>query len=215
MHRSILFTLLLLLPAVAGAQSIASSALETRDGVYYLQGAETPFSGAVEDPGQLTGRLENGRRVGRWTSWHDNGVKAWEYDYEAGVLTHRAIWHENGQLYTEGDFVAGQPAGLHKRWAPEGHVTEELHYREGKLDGERIVYHPDGYVLLRSAYRAGQKDGTTIWYYPDGNPRWETQYTADLRSGTWTQRDPDGEVFMESTWEDGALVGRHSPHAEH
>lgn len=208
-----MLALALLGSTAAVAQAVHPDDLEQREGRYYEKGSAEPYSGKVEDPGQVAGQMEDGLRVGRWTGWHENGKQAWVSEFEEGIARYHAMWYPDGRERFEGHYVEGRPDGLHTAWSESGQKISERSYRQGQLDGKRQVWDPDGHLLQVAEYRDGQPHGPTIWFYADGQKRWETHYDAGQRTGTWTQWTQKGEIFMQSEWEGGKLVKRNNPHA--
>lgn len=213
-----ILTLALILAMVAApalAQSIHPDSLEQREGLYYEKGSDAPYSGQVENPGQMIGQVEDGLRVGAWKAWHANGQLNWVFEHEDGQLAHRTIWHANGAKRMEGRFVDGKPDGIHPRWDEAGQKVSEEAYRAGTRDGPRRLWDPKGHLLQETKYEEGQRHGPSTWYYATGQKRWETHYANGQRTGTWTQWTSNGELFMQSEWKDGTLVSRHNPHEGH
>ncbi len=204
--------LALLGSTAALAQAVHPDELEQREGLYYEKGSDTPYSGKVEDPGQMVGQVEDGQRTGQWKGWHENGRQAWVSEYEEGRTRRHAMWYPNGQMRFEGNYGESGPDGLHVSWREDGQKVSERSYRQGKPDGKRQVWAPEGHLLHVAQYQDGQQHGPTIWYYADGQKRWETHYEAGQRTGTWTQWTRKGEVFMQSQWDHGTLVKRTNPH---
>ena len=215
--RPILILILMLAMAAtpALAQTVPPDSLEQREGLYYEKSSDTPYSGTVEDPGQMTGQVEDGLRVGQWKGWHENGQQAWVSEYEGGRTRYHAMWYVNGQMRFEGNYGEDGPDGLHVSWREDGQKVSERFYRQGKPEGKRQVWAPGGHLLLVAHYQDGQRHGPSIWYFANGQKRWETHYDADQRTGTWTQWTSKGELFMRSEWKDGMLVSRHNPHEGH
>ena len=208
-------TLALLVTVPAFAQAVHPDDLDQREGVYYVKGTDTLYSGMVEDPGVIQGEAEDGVRIGTWKGWHLNGQLSWAYEYEKGKTLKRTIWHDNGAKRMEGRFVDGKPEGPFPRWDKnEQKVSEEI-YQAGKLHGVRRLWDGEGNLLLEAQYEAGVQHGPSTWYYASGAKRWETHFADGQRTGTWTQWTRNGDLFMKSEWQDGVQVSRHNPHEGH
>ena len=214
-HILTLTLVLAMVAAPALAQTVHPDSLEQREGLYYENGSDTPYSGKVEDPGVMAGQVAEGHRIGHWEGWHENGRKAWVTTYEDRLPRYHAMWHPNGQMRFEGNYAEGRPDGLHVSWNEDGQKVSERSYRVGKPEGKRQVWAPEGHLLLVAHYQDGQRHGPTTWYYANGQKRWETHYEAGERTGTWTQWTSKGELFMQSEWAGGTLVSQHNPHEGH
>ena len=210
--RTFVFWLLLCLACSAQAQSVTSGELEQRNNLWYLIGSETPFSGEVKDPGELTGRIESGHREGRWTAWHSSGNVSWETDYETGVMTYHAMYYPDGSARFEGKYVQGRLDGIAKAWYAHGTLQSETTYRLGQRNGERNLWGPEGALLYSTRYTSGQLDGPAIWWYDNGQQRWATYYKQGKKWGVWTQWARDGRILGQSDWKDNRMVSRQSRH---
>lgn len=61
--------------------------------------------------GQLKqcGCTEDGKRCGLWITYHENGVKEWEWNFRDGEpIGFYQEWYDNGQLAEEGEHVNGK-----------------------------------------------------------------------------------------------------------
>jgi len=197
------------------AQTAPSSAMEQRDGRWYERGADAPFTGDVEDAGEMAGRIEDGFRAGRWMGWHENGEVAWTTDYENGQQTRHEMFYANGQKRFEGSFSDGAPDGITRMWSENGVLTRETHYSAGQRNGSHTLWDEEGRLFLTEVYENGVLHGASTWWFENGQKRWEISYAKGKRNGVWTQWGRDGDLFMQSEWKDGELVTRNNPHAHH
>jgi len=197
----LLAILLLFTATTIQAQTVRYADLETRDGLYYKKGESQPFTGMVEDPGEQNGKIEAGKRVGRWTGYHSNGEKEWITDYEEGIPTNQIMWYSNGNKYQEMKRQNGRPHGLYQRWYKSGQVAEETTFNEGQREGVSRIYDMDGHLFKEVTYQNNQKQGPEIWYFNNGQKRWETYFEADEKTGTWTQWNREGGVMNKTSWD--------------
>jgi len=94
---------------------------------------------------------------GCYTSWHNNGNKAYEATYDHGELNGVAhAWHKNGQLWTEEHYDHGVREGLRRNWDEKGRLRGEESYAEGKPDGTWTIWKGDGTVEWQESYDHGQ-----------------------------------------------------------
>ena len=71
------------------------------DCLSYYKKEPTPFTGraqGVDPEGNVTaeGFFVEGRPEGRWTRWHDNGLKREEFLITSGECCYARHWDENG-----------------------------------------------------------------------------------------------------------------------
>jgi antitoxin component YwqK of YwqJK toxin-antitoxin module len=214
-HRTLLGLGLLLVTASTVWAQVANSQLEERDGLWYVKGGETPYSGPVAGDDGPTGEMKDGRRTGTWIWTYEDGEKQFEMVYDNGTRIKGTGWHANGKIESEMAFKDGIPNGPRRSWDDEGHLRHEEFFVDGKRNGRETVRDQNGAVLYTADYKDGEPDGEVVWWYADGTPRWTTHYEAGARSGRWSQMAPDGELMMESTWDAGKLVSRDNPHEGH
>jgi len=213
----VLCAMMLFAAATVAHAQVRSTELEDREGVLFRTGSDAPFTGEVEDPGELTGRVENGLRVGEWIWTYPSGRRQRRMLYdEKGQNTVSEGWHENGQRASLWNFKDGAPDGTTRSWDRNGVLREERVWAGGRPNGAYRVWDQNGALLYSCTYQAGVLDGPAVWWYPDGSPRWKTAYEMGERDGTWTQFASDGRIAMRSEWDSGALVSHlEDPHARH
>ncbi len=117
------------------------------------------------------GTIDADKRVGRWISYNDYGVKSSEREYnEEGenigeiveyfaVNGKRSAWstynldtlhgpfgeyYLNGQLQNEGIYYDGDRQGLYREYYMDGTLASERYYVNGKINGPRKYYAVDG-----------------------------------------------------------------------
>jgi|GEM_PF-1394442 len=200
---------------LSASAQVTSAELETRDGIMYVIGSESPFSGDVVDPGTLTGSVIEGLRDGEWLRSYPSGEPGQLMVFEAGVLQRRVSWHENGIESSALAYRDGRPHGPMVHRDEKGVVRERHVYEMGQLEGLEEMFDHKGQLMLTTEYVAGVRHGARIWWYDDDHKRWETHFEDGKRSGTWIQYTFEGGVFMESSWENDALIARVNPHRGH
>ncbi len=125
------------------SQAINPSRLEAKrlKGLLVLCIPETedPYSGWVRenyDNGQLKrlGYLNDGRKEGLWTSWHENGEKKKEIRYNKDVAHGTATeWYANGQKKGVGQIKDGEMDGPWEEWYENGWKSKVQNCDFGKL----------------------------------------------------------------------------------
>ena len=75
--------------------------LEEREGIVYLKGSDTPYTGkttSLYENGQKTeANLKDGKRDGLVVLWHENGQKALEKKYKDGEEISAKYWNRKGE----------------------------------------------------------------------------------------------------------------------
>ena len=99
----ILVSLPLLLGGCGGGKNVNRDQLENREGIQYLSGSDTPYTGKA-------------------FALYENGQKSFEENFNKGISNGLQImWHENGQKSFEVIFINGEAVeGSYKYWNEDG-----------------------------------------------------------------------------------------------
>ena len=125
--------LTLLFPSLAYGETMGD--LVKRDGIHYKKFSTVPFTGKTT--GKTQGTFRNGKRVGPWVFYHDNGQLEFKGTYKDGKENGPWVfYHDNGELWFKGT------------------------YKDGKKDGPWVSYNEDGTVWER--YTGTFKDGVKV-----------------------------------------------------
>ena len=190
---------------VAVAQP-SSADLEQRDGRWYLEGEDEPFTGKVSGINGVEGEVVSGLREGRWKGMGANGTLAWVTDYAGGVQLYHAMYYPDGNKRFEGNYAQNRLDGVVKTWYSSGALQQESTYVQGQQHGPHKLWTPAGSLLYSAAYTGGKLNGAAVWWYDDGTERWATYYQNGQRWGVWTQRARDGRILRQSQWKAGKRV---------
>jgi antitoxin component YwqK of YwqJK toxin-antitoxin module len=117
--------------------------LVQREGIYYKQFTDVPFSGKVT--GGQQGSLKNGRKDGAWVGYWSNGQLSYKENYKNGKEDGAWIGYwENGQL------------------------RYKHNYKNGTREGVWVYYRDNGQLASKNTYKNGKEDGACLWYDEDG-----------------------------------------------
>ena len=119
------------------------------------------------DRGQVEGRWSDGRRVGQWQAWHENGQPwvqgeydnneqaqgTWQYYDPQGRPCGRAQfqgikigewteWNLQGDTIGHGSYVEGKQDGLWSFQNSSGQTVLELTFQQGVIDGPAVIHQP-------------------------------------------------------------------------
>ena len=129
MKRLLLIVLLLIVGCSKKPINYETSLIE-RDGVYYTNDTNEPYSGPVFslDKNGRNNResiLEDGKMITyKDFVWYENGQKMSEISYKDGEWDGLyTYWYKNGQKESEGTFKDGKEISS-KRWNEDGLVKE-------------------------------------------------------------------------------------------
>lgn len=88
-------------------------------------------NGEKESEGELN---EAGQKHGLWTSWHSNGKKWLEENYENDVRDGEFIeWYKSGDKSFTGEYENGLPSGKWTFWDEDGNKINQIFYENGKV----------------------------------------------------------------------------------
>ena len=132
-------------------EGVNENELEYREGIVYLKGSDTPYTGKVYslyENGQKYSEdnYKDGKEDGLQEGWHENGRKwseeNWKDGKEDGLF---ASWHENGQKRAEGNWKDGNQDGLFVWWHENGQKKLEVNWKDGEeVEGSRKYWNSKG-----------------------------------------------------------------------
>jgi antitoxin component YwqK of YwqJK toxin-antitoxin module len=141
--------------------SIETDSVVERNGLYYEDLANsisgfTPFTGEVT--GKEKGRVEDGKKEGKWVGYHDDGDLRYRGNYKNGKEEGEWVYyHDNGDLRYRGNYKNGKGDGEWVYYHENGQVSSKGNYKNGKRDGEWVYYHENGQVSMKGSYKNGEK----------------------------------------------------------
>ena len=156
--------------------------LEARDGIAYLKGTETPYTGKQigwHENGKKEAELNwrNGMLHGLFESWYDNGTNRakgnWKEKKKEGLWVY---WYESGQRKQEGTFKDGKQNGLVKEWFENGQISQEGNWKDDKANGSIVFWYENGQKEEEGTYIMDKTDGLYITWYKNGQKMTESNY---------------------------------------
>ena len=125
-----------------------------REGRYFQKFTIKPFTGEVS--GIESGKIENGKKVGRWISYHSTGHPREITYYINGRRNGFSKWYDElGRFIGKGNLKNGKKEGL---WElKEGQHTARGNFKNGKEEGLWEFYDEYGQVKLRVSFKNGVK----------------------------------------------------------
>lgn len=121
----------------------------------------------------------------------------------------------------------GVKEGVFNKMTAKGVKLEEANYKNGKLDGQRVLFYPDGDTLIvetyqedlfdgpyKSFYPSGQLklictyqnnhiEGKLLQYYESGQLKEEVLFLDDNENGPFKEYHPNGQLSVEGSYKDG------------
>ena len=78
-----------------------------------------------------------------------------------------------------------------------------MRYKDGLLEGERILYYKTGLIKSRENYVGGKKNGITYSYYNNGQIMLKSDYLDGKKNGELLFYDKSGKVKNRVTYKNG------------
>lgn len=108
----------------------------------------------------------------------------------------------------------GLKEGVFSKMTTKGAKLEEANYKNGKLDGQRVLFYPDGDTLIVETYQEDLFDGPYKSFYPSGQLKLTCTYQSNNIEGKWLQYYESGqlkeEVLFEGNFENGPFKEYHA-----
>ena len=150
-------------------EGVNSDELEERDGIAYLKGSDTPYTGKYfffHDNWQKfeEGNFKDGKMDGLVVEWYENGQKKaegnWKDGKQDGPIT---FWHENGQKWIEGNYKDGKQDGLWVSWHENGKKESERNFKDGNEEGMQVAWHENGKKQAEANFKEGEPISGKFW----------------------------------------------------
>ncbi|HEX3726764.1 MAG TPA: hypothetical protein VHV08_11000 [Pirellulales bacterium] len=161
-----------------------------------------------------------------------NGPFISQASFEHGQL-HGSWMIYDGKKHkiSQWDFADGHRQGPSTWWYPSGKKMREIQYREGEIDGQLMEWNPEGAVTLNQTYHEGRKLAPKAATYPNGSKKsqgmflfakdiektpddwWNcklmetTKAGKDEKHGTWTSWHQNGQHQLEGNYDHDLQTG--------
>ena len=182
---ALLLSVAIIIPAPSYAETIDDLVL--RGGIYYKKFTDEPFTGELT--GIEQGKFKNGKKVGIWKIYHENGQLKFKNTFEDNKLEGASEeYNTNGILISKGSFSNNLKDGEWIEYQREGT------YRHGLEVGTWVFYYDSDLKQLAAtgAYKSGVKDGLWQEFGINGILKTRGNYIQDIKIGLWTETDPLG-----------------------
>lgn len=112
---------------------------------------------------------KNRENEGEWKFYHQASSQIMSVEtYKNGKIDGvRKVFYKDGKIASETHYVNGIKEGLHKQYAENGVVIEEIPYKNNQFNGWVVYRDRNGKPTAEGRYEKGLKKG--IWkFYEDG-----------------------------------------------
>jgi antitoxin component YwqK of YwqJK toxin-antitoxin module len=175
------------------------------------------------------GRIKNGKRVGNWYEWFENGVLKSRSNYKK-YSSNFFVWSDKGVMLTElsykfdfskynsvfdgkqryydstgilvhdVEYELGKKNGFEKIWYSNGRLKSEMHYDNDLLSGDFTTYFFSGEIQTKGTYSVGKKNGLFLEYYENKQLKSLLNYTDDKLYRTFKTWNEKGELTSFGTY---------------
>ena len=159
-HLLIIFSFLINISFHCFAEELGFRDLVQRDGYYYKKFSDIPYTGKINSDGIIFGRMENGKKEGYWSYYHDNGqlmIKGLKKDGKSeGEWVH---YHDNGKLKLKIFYINDKKEGPAVYYWSNGQLDSKGNYKNDKADGVWVYFNSKGEKDLKfsGTYSNGKK----------------------------------------------------------
>ena len=191
-------------------QNIASFKNGNEDGIsitYYADGSKQNQRSFVD-----------GVEHGDWIFWYpaknkgQQGFPAWENTYANGKLEGKCIWYfkEDGSEKKIENYKEGQLDGTRILYFKPGIKKSETNYTMGTLNGSYITYfrNDKAQVSIERTYKMGKEDGPIKHYFDNGQLSLEGMYKNGKKDGRWKRYFKNGVERSSEVWNNGRKEGQ-------
>lgn len=153
------------------------------------------------------GRLEDGKKTGKGTEYHENGVESFIGVFEQGAYTGEGkLQDENGNVIYEGGFAQGLYDGTGKLYC-DAQLVYEGQFVQGERSGQGKTYE-NGALAYEGSFAQGLYEGAGKTYYANGQVKMEClTFTAGLADGNVIEYHENGQKKYEGTMARGVKEG--------
>lgn len=147
------------------------------------------------DSGELKseGDYLNGKRNGKWLSYHKNGRISKEYEYDKGKYVNTSVksFYDDGTLKNE--YVKEEDYFVSVGYYESGNLKYKRKYEGGFYR----FYRENGLLKIEANYVKYDLYGIWKLYYENGNVAWQVSYLNGYRNGAYKQFYENGQLQVE------------------
>lgn len=172
------------------------------------------------------GSYKDGKRIGKWIFYHDNGkieqignynskgleIGEWQWFFPSGDIIRleeyenglrNGIYYEfdeSGDTIARGNFIDDKEDGF---WMIRyGDYIEKGNYTEGLKNGLWRSFYMDGTIYFKGKFIDGNPDGKHEYFYPNGSLKEVINYSGYKRNGNSLLFDINGNLIFTVNYKD-------------
>tara|TARA_Y100000994_G_scaffold159072_1_gene130365 strand:+ start:181 stop:1131 length:951 start_codon:yes stop_codon:yes gene_type:complete len=183
--------------------------------LYYLKNNMSLVNGKIYSDFGDCGEIKNGKKVGLWRTYYDNGQLSVKEFYKNDKLDGEYIeYFLNGRIKLKTNFNNGQINGDWETNYFNGNKKERKKFINNKKDGDHWDYSEDGLYYIVIGWSNDVKHGVYRETFDLPNrkvikniTKISGYYQEGQKSGLWTEYWETGNVKTTANWQDGKLNG--------
>ena len=165
-----------------------------------------PNSGVVEYKGEFKNDLPVGKFIYNYPS---NKLKATISNDAKSINSFALMYHESGSLMAKGKYFKQQKDSIWTYFNPNGILRMRECYKNGKLDGERIIYYSSEYfsdkkdrIASIEKFQNDLKEGESVEYFDDTTRVLKSTGNFHLgkKEGTFYSYFPNGKISSKENY---------------
>ncbi|PCJ51327.1 MAG: hypothetical protein COA79_26580 [Planctomycetota bacterium] len=122
--------------------------------------------------------------TGVWSRWFRNGSRQSFSNLINGKKHGKTIfWHENGVKAFDSNWNHGIAIGNNLHWYPNGNKEYKFFLINGKFDGKQYEWYEDGSQCYINNWKDGKKEGLHASWYQNGNKKLSGNFENDKEVG--------------------------------
>ncbi len=177
----------------------------------------------------------NGNKQGIWKKYYDSGrlryEGAFKDDKEIGIfkfydnsdnrhpvvirkfeqgsaLVHSTFYTNKGDIVSEGYYKGKNKEGKWVYFHKGGKSLMTIeHYKDGILDGERIVFYKNGKITIQERYVDGKLDGNSKKFTNEGVLIEDINYSKGKLHGIAKYYEITGQLYVKGVYKENLKVG--------
>jgi len=134
-----------------------------------------------------------------------DGTLAYEVLFEGDKAKSFSYLGKDGNLLPQIPLTSGN--GVMKSYYPNGKLSRECVYNDGKKTGLDVAYFDNGQVMLQDTASYGISIGLSKEFYKDGKTKSIYQYKIDNANGVCSEFDEKGMLKLEKAYDVGISDG--------
>jgi antitoxin component YwqK of YwqJK toxin-antitoxin module len=130
-------------------------------------------NGVIEEEGNYAIQERQGRKLGVWKSYYDNGNPKSFSEYIFNEPTGKYLsYYQNGSICQEGEYEVingvGVKIGVWKTFYTNGNIAQQTEFFQGSANGLNEKRYKNGNLQLRQNFDSGIKVGSEEYYSENG-----------------------------------------------